>query len=439
MIDTSQTDVMSNWVTTDGSVLVSIKCITYNQEKYISDALDGFLSQKTDFPFEVVVHDDASTDKTAEIIKEYASKYPRIIKPLYETENQYSKGNGILGRIVDAKLSGKYIAFCEGDDYWIDENKLQKQIDYLESNPDYGLCFTDCNFVDAYGNVTKRDLFKSKQLPVPQCFKEHLFNLGYIAPMSWVMRKSVYDTLDMSYKSTDGTFVRALEFFLKSKVYFMDSTTCCYRQHEGSVSKQTDPKKMYKYQKGVFETGLYYCKKYLDSNSISDYKTVMYRNLCNQALLNEDKDFIYDFVTDSDISNNLVFFINQHKVVYRRRDGSYSEEKLLNFPVSLKTKEDTEIVEIGYPQIPFFIKIKGVKNQLGNNLEYRVNGPSSDKDMYFFTGFSFVSIPVVSGTESVFLEYEIFPISGDFYKGIFVSKMVRMVRKVLSKAKKFFH
>lgn len=122
------------------SIIVSIKCTAYNHEKYIRETLEGFIMQKTNFRFEAIVHDDASTDNTADIIREYAEKYPDIIKPIYETENQYSKKDGSLLRIMNEASRGKYFALCEGDDYWTDPYKLQKQVDFLESHPDYVLC-----------------------------------------------------------------------------------------------------------------------------------------------------------------------------------------------------------------------------------------------------------------------------------------------------------
>ncbi len=129
--------------------VISIICNTFNQEKYISEALDSFLMQKVNVPFEILVHDDASTDRTPEIVKEYEAKYPDIIKPIYQTENQYSKGVSITPEIQMPRAKGKYIAFCEGDDYWTDENKLQIQLDFMESNPEYTLC---CH---AYSMVNK--------------------------------------------------------------------------------------------------------------------------------------------------------------------------------------------------------------------------------------------------------------------------------------------
>lgn len=142
MINRIQEDIMQNWGTSNSDQpLVSIKCMTYNHEKYIAQALEGFLMQETNFPFEILVHDDASNDKTADVIRAYEEKFPKIIKPIYETENQWSKGNRAHHKQIDAMIKGKYIAVCEGDDFWTDPNKLQMQVDFLESHPDYSMCF----------------------------------------------------------------------------------------------------------------------------------------------------------------------------------------------------------------------------------------------------------------------------------------------------------
>ena len=120
-------------------LMVSIRCITYNHEPYIRQCLEGIVIQQTNFRFEAIVHDDASTDGTASIIKEYAEKYPEIIKPIFETENKWSKRDGSLQRIMNEACQGKYMAICEGDDYWIDPCKLQRQIEFLETHPNFSM------------------------------------------------------------------------------------------------------------------------------------------------------------------------------------------------------------------------------------------------------------------------------------------------------------
>lgn len=120
--------------------LLSIVCITYNHARFIRDALDGFVMQKTNFPFEILVNDDASTDGTADIVREYESKYPDLFRCVYQTENQWGKKSPWKD-ILFPMARGKYVALCEGDDYWTDENKLQKQVDFMESHPDFSVCF----------------------------------------------------------------------------------------------------------------------------------------------------------------------------------------------------------------------------------------------------------------------------------------------------------
>ena len=123
--------------------LVAIHCLVYNHAPYLRDCFEGFVMQQTNFPFVAIVHDDVSTDASAAIIREYEAKYPHIFKPIYETENQFSKKNGSLERIMDEAIEAtgaKYVALCEGDDYWIDPLKLQKQVDFMEANPEYVLC-----------------------------------------------------------------------------------------------------------------------------------------------------------------------------------------------------------------------------------------------------------------------------------------------------------
>ena len=149
----------------DGNAVVSILCNTYNHRLYVRDALEGFVKQKTNFPFEVLVHDDASTDGTADIIRLYEQKYPDLIKPIYQKENQYSQPGGAarVKKLQKDRVRGKYVATCEGDDYWTHPHKLQKQFDFMESHPEYTLCGCSTRWLNmltgktvAY-SVTKED------------------------------------------------------------------------------------------------------------------------------------------------------------------------------------------------------------------------------------------------------------------------------------------
>ena len=124
----------------DQTPIVSICCVTYNHEKYIRQCLEGFVMQKTDFPFEILVHDDASIDSTTRIVKEFEINYPHLFRCVYQTENQFLRQN-VLTNILLPMARGSYISMCEGDDYWTDSNKLQIQVDFLEKNESFVGCF----------------------------------------------------------------------------------------------------------------------------------------------------------------------------------------------------------------------------------------------------------------------------------------------------------
>ena len=153
--------------TNEEPILVAIHCLVYNHEPYLRDCFDGFVMQKTNFRFVAVVHDDCSTDHSADIIREYEAKYPDIFRPIYETENQYSKRDGSLRRIMNEAIDAtgaKYIAMCEGDDYWTDPYKLQKQVDFMETHPEYSMCFHKVEVVsnieedlNLYGHLEERE------------------------------------------------------------------------------------------------------------------------------------------------------------------------------------------------------------------------------------------------------------------------------------------
>lgn len=182
-------------------VMVSVICLAYNHEAKIKAALEGFVSQKTNFLFEVIIHDDASSDKTADIIREYEQKYPHIIKPIYQVENQYSKGVDIIHQYMLPKARGKYYALCEGDDSWINQHKLQKQFDYMEAHPQCMLCghrakyqSTDgLKWISPTGEVAS-DYFplqnESRNYSVDDLVRE---GGGSIATASFFMRRKVLE------------------------------------------------------------------------------------------------------------------------------------------------------------------------------------------------------------------------------------------------------
>lgn len=218
--------------------LVSICCITYNHEKYIRYAIESFIMQKTNFPFEIIIYDDASTDKTKEIIEKYYRDNPDIISPIFQSENQYSKGvRGIAARFTFPRARGKYIALCEGDDYWTDPYKLQKQVDLLEANPDFGMVHTNVNVVDSSNKV----IFASDtNKPSGDVFYDLLKSAFIVTCSTCFRRDIIHEILD--YAKINNVkcafdYWLWLHIAMRTKIHYMPEITSAYRSHSGGVSR----------------------------------------------------------------------------------------------------------------------------------------------------------------------------------------------------------
>ena len=223
--------------------LVAIRCITYNHAPYIRQCLDGFVMQRTDFAFVAIVHDDCSTDGTDVIVREYAQRYPHIIKPIFETENQYSKGDGSLSRIMTQacnKTGAKYIALCEGDDYWTDPLKLQKQVDFLENHPECSCCVHDYlvwiqseNQFLHYDKIRYLKDFKGNGLTKDlDDYSELVF---FTKTLTAVYRNKCL--LDSKYKHYIPKFDMTMFFALATQgdIYLMNERMGVYRVNNGGV------------------------------------------------------------------------------------------------------------------------------------------------------------------------------------------------------------
>ena len=250
------------------NVVVSVCCITYNHEKYIRETLEGFVSQKTDFPFEIIIHDDASTDKTREIIEEYKKTYPDIIKPIYQEENQYSKGVDPFYAYVFPAAKGKYFAMCEGDDYWTDPYKLQKQVDFLEANPDYGLVHTDAKGYIQAKNHTIESLNSRFKPYYDGDNKQELFyellNSKYIIRTATVLfRKELLSQRKPNERSFKmGDLPLWLDSSQLTRFKYLDMPTAVYRISQGSASKSKSKLGAAEFEVSKYDLRVYYCEKY---------------------------------------------------------------------------------------------------------------------------------------------------------------------------------
>ena len=320
MINIIEEKIMRNWeVKKSDNPLVSIRCITYNHEHYIAQALEGFLMQKTDFPFEIIVHDDASTEKTADIIREYEKKYPNIVKPIYETENQWSKHDGSLIRIMDAACKGKYIAFCEGDDYWIDKYKLQRQIDYLENNTDYGMSYTQSYIFIQNKNKL---LFKRNGRRI-YSYEDLFVNGNKVPTLTVCIRRSLYkqyldDIHSINRKWAMGDYPLWLYLAKNSKIHYSRKITGVYRILEESVSHSVDSNKIIAFNKSVMDILAFYAEKYNDDLFFREFEIV---KLFNNAYSEGDRYKIKLYhkklpSVSRTLRNNIIFLASKTKVTF---------------------------------------------------------------------------------------------------------------------------
>ena len=213
--------------------MVSVLCTAYNHGEYIAQALESFVTQQTDFAFEVLVNDDLSTDNTAQIIREYAERYPNIIRAFIQEKNLYSQGINIYDHVFYPNVKGKYIALCEGDDYWSDPMKLQMQVNFLEANPDYSACVhnTTINFCD--NSAEDRPFVPvsaDRDIPFEQVVKgmSHAYHTSSIlCHRDYLINSPDFKAVAVKYGFSD--YPIGIWLSMKGKVRFLERSMSVYR------------------------------------------------------------------------------------------------------------------------------------------------------------------------------------------------------------------
>lgn len=219
---------------------VSVICLAYNHEAYIRDALEGFVRQRTDFAYEVLVNDDASTDGTAAVIREYAEKYPEIIRPFYQEKNLYSQGIDIENAVLRPFVRGKYLAYCEGDDYLCDPEKLQLQADFLDAHPEYSACVHNSLGLVIGSGQEPAPLFPQtgdRDIPFSLIAKgmSHAFhNNSIMARSQWCWDLPEFYAVANRYGFGDYPF--ALWLAMNGKIRFLDRCMTVYRMRSNASS-----------------------------------------------------------------------------------------------------------------------------------------------------------------------------------------------------------
>ena len=256
MIKKTEEEIINKWLRNILTPVVSIGCITYNHVDYIAQAIDSFLMQETNFPFEILIHDDASTDGTTEILKKYKERYPNIIRLIIQTENQYSKIPIISPIFVWPKAKGKYIALCEGDDFWSDTGKLQKQVDFLEKNTEYAMYAHAVKIVN--DTVLKKPFYPTVKWSKKKNNFIDILNNHFIPTPSLMFRNLLSD-FPFVGETLKGLLAgdMAIELFMASKgfCYYDTEVMGIYRNHDdGATKKVIDAEKLFTHWTVLYTT-----------------------------------------------------------------------------------------------------------------------------------------------------------------------------------------
>ena len=250
--------------------LVSIACITYNQEKYITQTIEGFLLQEVEFPIEIIIHDDASTDRTATIFKDYAGKYPHLIFPIIQTENKWSKGINPMSDYVFPACRGNYVAVCEGDDYWVDPRKLERHVKFLETRKEYSMVYSDIISIDENNHKRKVSfLFQMGHLIRKKegFLQKTLVKGNFIMTLTTLFRKSELLKAEAIIRNNPKNisnidYALFLEMSRLGKIHFDDHKTAAYRVLTESASHSSDLDKRMEFIEKTSEISLFYNHKY---------------------------------------------------------------------------------------------------------------------------------------------------------------------------------
>ena len=288
---------------------VSICMITYNHESYISHAVEGVLMQKCNFGFDLVIGEDFSTDKTMQICQEYASKYPEI-KLLPSYTNLGIMANFI--RTLNA-CTGKYIALCEGDDYWTDPNKLQKQVDFLEANQEYSICFHNSIQISDQNNHTERLFCEYKN---GEEFDIRDAIMGIRVPTASIVLRSDYLVIPAWFSEIyNGDYAIQLLLAEKGKISYINDTMSVYRKHSGGLNRNVKQSIVRKNQIKL----LHYFNFHTDFT---------YSSLINKKIESKFTEFVKESMRENSITRRLLFLfpivskaMNKFKVGVRRKQS----------------------------------------------------------------------------------------------------------------------
>lgn len=342
--------------------LVSIVCTVYNKEPWLKQTIDSFLQQETDFPFDIILIDDASSDGSKEILASYAQRYPDKIRVYY---NEKNIGIARTWLKVCDLVEAPYIARCDGDDYWICTDKLQIQMQSLQENPESKWSSTDINFVNEEGQILGQSIFESGQMPYVHDFETMLATRGFLAPSTWLVETKLIQEINhqIHLDTADDTFDIQLDLFQKTRLTYLPQATVAYRINQGSDSRPKDFAKIEHRFNRLLETQ----NNYLDKYPMSDYREML------RILLDRNNRYELELtkkeagLSQSGIEKVIIDFDRSGKDFNQEDTVEYSIGKSDSIVFSLPS--DCSRIRVDLSEIPsFFQRVSLVSMRSGTEI-----------------------------------------------------------------------
>lgn len=315
----------------DNNIMLSVIMLAYNHEAYVAEAIESVLMQECDHAYELIIGEDNSPDNTREIVKKYAAEHPDRIRALLSEDNLGAIENEL--RCLQA-AKGKYICFLEGDDFWVDKKKLQKQLDFLEANPDYGLAHGDVNHLEEESGKLSLNFNRKNGINIPQgaIFDQLILPSHIVKTMTVCLRKDLLDKhylqdkeiMDQEWKLIDISIWLALA--QHTKFHYFDEVFATYRLLPESMSRTKDSLKRYEFHKLIGKIREFFINKYeIDSQTLHNYKIYKHKAQLSDSFL----------VKDLNLANKAYFWLKTNKHLTFRQTIIYFSVKysLIGFVV----------------------------------------------------------------------------------------------------------
>ena len=357
---------------------VSIICTVFNKEPWLKKTIDSFLAQQTEFAYEIILVDDASSDGSRSIIQDYQANYPDLIRAFYQDENQGISKTWVS---ICKEARGKYIARCDGDDFWLDPLKLQKQVDLLESEPDCKWSNTDFDIYDENGTLVSKAGFANHTIPLADTYEKMLATRGFTMASTWLVDRElmleVNQELDLT--TSDDTFNLQLELFQRTSLAYLDEATVAYTINQGSDSRPNDFFKLEHRFNRLLKTQL----EYLDKYPKVDFKEM------TKILL--DRNNTYEIRLSSSMYSISHIGMESVKVYFGDANNAFSEERLIkrilkkSDILEIEVPKNVFVIRVDLSELPSYFSKVELKNQEGEILfPVYTNGVISD-DLYLFS------------------------------------------------------